>query len=69
MHRSTAQIAEAALSAQIGALRDTADLLRAQLDDMRQDRDHWRTQAEATQRPGRRDGQTTVVETARWLNT
>jgi hypothetical protein len=45
-----AQIAEAALSAQIGALRDTADLLRAQLDDMRQDRDHWRTQAEATQR-------------------
>src|SRR4029077_8419416 len=45
-----AQVAEAALSAQIGALRDTADLLRAQLDDMRQDRDHWRTQAEATQR-------------------
>ena len=40
----------AAFEAQIAALRDTAELLRAQLDDVRQDRDHWRDQAQAVTR-------------------
>jgi hypothetical protein len=40
----------AALEAQITALRDTAELLRAQLDDVRTDRDHWRDQAQAVTR-------------------
>lgn len=40
----------AAVEAQISALRDTADLLRAQLDDIRKDRDHWRDQAQAITR-------------------
>jgi hypothetical protein len=39
-----------ALDAQIAALRDTAELLRAQLADIRQDRDHWREQAQAITR-------------------
>ena len=39
-----AQIAEAA---QIAALRETTDLMRAQLEDVRKDRDHWRDQAQA----------------------
>lgn len=41
-----AQAAEAVLTAQIAALRETADLLRAQLEDVRRDRDAWRGQAE-----------------------
>jgi hypothetical protein len=39
-----------AIDAQIAALRDTAELLRAQLDDVRKDRDHWRDQAQAVTR-------------------
>ena len=45
-----AQIAEAAQTTQIAALRETADLMRAQLDDVRKDRDHWRDQAQAITR-------------------
>jgi hypothetical protein len=40
----------AAIEGQIAALRDTADLLRAQLEDVRKDRDHWRDQAQAVTR-------------------
>lgn len=40
----------AAVEAQMAALRDTADLLRTQLDDIRKDRDHWREQAQAITR-------------------
>ncbi len=40
----------AALEAQISALRDTAELLRTQLDDVRKDRDHWRDQAQTITR-------------------
>ena len=40
----------AAADAQIAALRDTAELLRAQLDDTRKDRDAWRDQAQAITR-------------------
>ena len=40
----------AAFEAQIATLRDTAELLRAQLDDVRTDRDHWRDQALAVTR-------------------
>ena len=36
--------------AQISAMRDVADLLRTQLDDVRKDRDHWRSQAETIAR-------------------
>ncbi len=39
-----------AFETQIAALRDTAELLRAQLDDVRNDRDHWRDQAQAVTR-------------------
>jgi excisionase family DNA binding protein len=39
-----------AIDVQIAALRDTAELLRAQLDDVRRDRDHWRDQAQAITR-------------------
>jgi hypothetical protein len=46
-----AQIAEAA---QISALRETADLMRAQLEDVRKDRDHWRDQAGGHQATRRR---------------
>lgn len=35
-----------ALLAQIAGLREVADLLRRQLDDVREDRDRWRGQAE-----------------------
>jgi excisionase family DNA binding protein len=45
-----AQIAEAAQAAQIAALRETADLMRAQVEDLRKDRDHWRDQAQAVTR-------------------
>lgn len=40
----------AALEAEISGLKSMADLLRAQLDDTRQDRDHWRDQAQAVTR-------------------
>jgi ribosomal protein S15P/S13E len=40
----------AAFDAQIAALRETADLLRAHLDDTRKDRDNWRDQAQAVTR-------------------
>ena len=42
--------ATAVLEAQIAGLRDTAELLRRQLDDVRQDRDAWRETAQAGQR-------------------
>ena len=41
-----AQVAPA-IEGQIAALRDTAELLRAQLDDVRKDRDHWGDQAKS----------------------
>jgi hypothetical protein len=45
-----AQIKEAEQSAQIAALRDAAELMRAQLADVREDRNHWRDQAQAVTR-------------------
>jgi hypothetical protein len=47
---AVAAAATAILEAQIAGLRDTADLLRRQLDDVRTDRDNWRDQAQAGQR-------------------
>jgi hypothetical protein len=41
---------ETALQAQIDGLRQVSELLRAQLDDVRADRDAWREQAQAGQR-------------------
>jgi hypothetical protein len=41
---------ETALQAQIDGLRQVSELLRAQLDDVRADRDAWRDQAQAGQR-------------------
>jgi excisionase family DNA binding protein len=38
------------LEAEIMGLRDMANLLRAQLDDVRKDRDAWREQAQTAQR-------------------
>jgi len=43
-------LTEAAKVCGIKALRETAELLRAQLDDCRKDRDHWRDQAQAVTR-------------------
>ena len=37
--------------AQIAGLRELAEALRSQLDDVRADRDHWRNAAEAGHRP------------------
>ena len=48
--RGAMAAATAVLDAQIVGLRETADLLRRQLDDVRTDRDHWRDQAQAGQR-------------------
>jgi hypothetical protein len=45
-----AHVAEAALNMQVAALKETADLLLDQLDDVRKDRDHWRDQAQAVTR-------------------
>jgi hypothetical protein len=45
-----APVAMAALEAQIGALKEVSGLLKEQLEDIRKDRDAWRTQAESTQR-------------------
>jgi hypothetical protein len=45
-----APVAMAALEAQIGALKEVSSLLKEQLEDIRKDRDAWRTQAESTQR-------------------
>ena len=45
-----APLAAPAIEAQIVALRDAAELLRTQLDDVRKDRDHWRDQAQAVTR-------------------
>jgi hypothetical protein len=42
--------AAAVLEAQISALKDVSALLREQLEDVREDRDAWRAQAEANQR-------------------
>ena len=41
---------KAVLEAQITTLRETADLLRGQLEDTRKDRDAWRDQAQSAQR-------------------
>jgi hypothetical protein len=46
-----AQIEEAALAAQIAALRKTAELLRARLDGVRKDRDQWRDHAHIVSGP------------------
>jgi hypothetical protein len=42
--------ATAVLEAQVAGLREIGDLLRRQLDEAREDRDRWRSQAEASQR-------------------
>jgi excisionase family DNA binding protein len=49
---ATLGAAEAAslLEAQIASLKDVAALMREQLDDVRKDRDAWRSQAEGNQR-------------------
>jgi hypothetical protein len=39
-----------ALEAQIGTLKEVSGLLKEQLEDIRKDRDAWRTQAESSQR-------------------
>ncbi len=56
MHHATPN-ATAVLEVQIAGLQQVGELLRRQLDDrdrqlgdLREDRDHWRTQAEAAQR-------------------
>jgi hypothetical protein len=51
-HHATgvAQTEMAIVEAWIAALKDMAELMREQLDDVRQDRDAWRGQAEANQR-------------------
>lgn len=41
---------KAILEARIAALKDMAELMREQLEDVRKDRDAWRGQAEANQR-------------------
>jgi hypothetical protein len=54
VHRTSgtrdATAATAALEAQVAGLRDVCDLLRRQLDEVREDRERWRLQAEAVQR-------------------
>jgi hypothetical protein len=42
--------ATAALEARIAGLHEIGDLLRRQLDEVREDRERWRSQAEAVQR-------------------
>ena len=51
-HHATgvAQTEMAILEARIAALKDMAELMREQLEDVRKDRDAWRGQAEANQR-------------------
>jgi hypothetical protein len=44
------QAAIAVLEAQIAGLKELAEVLRRQLDDVRADRDHWREAHSATQR-------------------
>jgi excisionase family DNA binding protein len=53
VHRTSAKPetgATAALEAQVAGLRAINDLLGRQLDEVREDRERWRTQAEAVQR-------------------
>ena len=47
---TTTPDATAVLEAQIVGLREVSDLLRHQLDDLREDRDRWRAQAESARR-------------------
>jgi hypothetical protein len=47
---AVAPVAMAALEAQISALKEVSSLLKEQLEDIRKDRDAWRTQAESNQR-------------------
>jgi hypothetical protein len=51
-HHATgvAQAEAAILDARITALKDMAELMREQIEDVRKDRDAWRAQAEANQR-------------------
>jgi excisionase family DNA binding protein len=53
VHRTGAKpdaSATAVLEEQIAGLREIGDLLRRQLDEVREDRERWRSQAEAVQR-------------------
>ena len=54
VHRTSgtpeATVAAAALEAQIVGLREISNLLQRQLDEVREDRERWRSQAEAVQR-------------------
>ena len=45
-----APVAMAALEAQISALKEVSSLLKEQVEDVRKDRDAWRTQAKSNQR-------------------
>jgi hypothetical protein len=48
LYHDAQPFAQVSIEAQID-LKQLADLLRSQLDDMRQDRDYWRVQAQASQ--------------------
>ena len=57
--------ATAAMEAQIAGLREIGDLLRRQLDEVREDRERWRSQAEAVQRliPGPKERDQSRLQT------
>lgn len=58
----------AALEAQITGLREVGELLRRQLDDVKEDRDRWRGQAERLALgPPQRDSEAAVVAQDRGL--
>ena len=74
-HRATHD-ATAAFEAEINGLRQIGELLRRELDDVREDRDRWRGQAERlalgppnaySERDSQRDREAAVVATARGL--
>jgi hypothetical protein len=66
--RQHATDADKLLEAQIAGLRDVAELLRAQLEDVRADRDHWRGQAESMTRQiaDQRERQPTADQRRPW---
>jgi excisionase family DNA binding protein len=61
--------ATAALEAQIAGLREIGELLRRQLDDVREDRDRWRSQAERLALPGPVTPAAPVARTSWWWRT
>jgi excisionase family DNA binding protein len=77
VHRTSgtpeATVAAAALEAQIVGLREISNLLQRQLDEVREDRERWRSQAEAVQRlitgPQERDRSRSQTEASERLIT